>query len=252
MKTQIIAIDQILEETELLVNELAAKYLQQLISNLKKENEELIKNKLENPIRYSLCNPREYVEGMFNRKIEDYKKSLVFDMIKSLSKNLIVGDESIGEIYLTRKAGSIELSTIIKRDGVQYPFSTEMILAGGYNIQCLHYRYITRTNLPKNTDTSWFKNFAKQIKLEQEVKNYANIVASLESKLDLMNSQSDEQVVGEYYVKSNISKTFPTYLSQEEIKECADRQRGWAKRDIEGNRKQLKKYQSKLEQLINL
>lgn len=247
MKTQIIAINQILEETELLVNELAAKYLQILISNLKKENEELIKNKLENPIRYSLCNPKEYVEGMFNRKIEDYKKSLVFDMIKSLSKNLIVGDENIGEIYLTKKAGSVEVSTTIKRDGVEYPFSTEMILAGGYNIQCLHYRYITRTNLPKNTDASWFKNFAKQIKLEQEVKDYSNIIATLENKLALMNSQTDEQVVGEYYLKSNISKTFPSYLSQEEIKECADQQKKWLKRNIEGNKKQLSKSQSKLE-----
>ena len=61
------------------------------------------------------------------------------------------------------------ISSNIIRDGISYPFSTDVIYAGGYNIQTLHIRYVVNTKL-KQTNTNVL---TKQ--LNDKIKSLTNI-----------------------------------------------------------------------------
>lgn len=76
------------------------------------------------------------------------KYGLVIDLLKSVEKYTLPTDivTKLSD-YVSPKGFTI--SATIERDGQEYRYSTDVIIAGGYNIQCLHYRYITNTNLPK-------------------------------------------------------------------------------------------------------
>lgn len=70
------------------------------------------------------------------------------DIARSIGTRLLESD-TIVSAKMSPRRGVFELTVIIERDGVQHYIVTEVISAGGYAIQAYHYRYITRTNLPK-------------------------------------------------------------------------------------------------------
>ena len=132
---------------------------------------------------------------------EMIRLNLIFDMLKSFEKYTEPTDKLI-----TIKANSgrkgIEINTTIEREGVQYPYYTEAISAGGFNIQSFHYRYLTKTSLPnanaKGTLASEYaekiKKMTKSQKLNDEIKNLERDIEKIDAKLAEFAGITDEQI----------------------------------------------------------
>jgi hypothetical protein len=78
---------------------------------------------------------------------KEYFDFLTRDLIKSVGNYIQPTDEYTNLNVECRKEFVIGCEII--RDNKKYYFGTELIQAGGYNIQCLHYRYIAHTDLPR-------------------------------------------------------------------------------------------------------
>lgn len=88
------------------------------------------------------------------REMTEYDKkmtrlTLIYDMLRSIEIYTKPTDKLTDLNAQTSRKGSLEVHAWIDRDGVKYPFETEAIYAGGHNIQVLHFRYLTKTSLPK-------------------------------------------------------------------------------------------------------
>jgi hypothetical protein len=58
----------------------------------------------------------------------------------------------------------------VKRDGRTYKFDTELIGAGGYNIQEYHYRYIIKTDLPDSKENSAVENIKAKMGVLKKIR----------------------------------------------------------------------------------
>ena len=108
---------------------------------------------------------------------ELFRLSLIFDLTKALSKYLLKTDE-IKNIDLSIDKGVITIFANVIRDKKQYYIGTQMIYAGGYNIQRLHYRYIMDTNLPKVSDSGALDNikeYKKKLTKKQRIEEYIQL-----------------------------------------------------------------------------
>lgn len=105
--------------------------------------------------------------------------TLTLDLTKAICAHTLPTDLFINEFTAyTSNKGNLVIQAVIKRNGEAYNFSTEVIYAGGYNIQCLHYRYLTSTNLPKSNDSSEAEMIKKAIqKLTKQQKSEAYILS---------------------------------------------------------------------------
>jgi acyl-CoA hydrolase len=97
--------------------------------------------------------------------IEYVRMSVIHDMVKALEKYTDSSDKLVRISASGSPKGSIELSMAINRKGVEYPLYTEVIYAGGHNIQRLHYRYITKTKIPQTGNSSLTKALDKKMKV---------------------------------------------------------------------------------------
>jgi hypothetical protein len=132
--------------------------------------------------------------------IECVRISLVYDLVKSIEKYTLITDE-LKAIQNAFVSGSIEIYATIIRDGIEYSFVTNVIEAGGYNVQCFHYRYITKTNLPKTgnselTDSinSEIKRLSKIEKLEEEIKRFENTINHYQSEVNKLELITIEEI----------------------------------------------------------
>ena len=76
------------------------------------------------------------------------KVDVTINLIKSVA-NYLVDSDSIEVIKTNVNKMGVEVIASVIRDGKTFSFETEMIFAGGYNIQRLHVRYIVKTELAK-------------------------------------------------------------------------------------------------------
>jgi hypothetical protein len=144
---------------------------------------------------------------------------LVFDIIKSFG-SYTKSDDKIVEIKSsTSIKGNLEINGVIKRDNVDYIFRTEAIYAGGYNVQRLHYRYLTKTKLPQSV-SPLVKEFNERIKkmnkvqrLEEDLKRVETLVRKYSEGIEKYSKFSDEQILEECKKRS----TFYVFPSWEEI-----------------------------------
>ena len=123
----------------------------------------------------------------------------VFDIIKSFGKYTKPTDVIVEIDSSTSIKGNLEITALIERDGVRYPFRTEAIYAGGYNIQRLHYRYITKTKLPKEV-SPLVKKFNEKIKkmnklqrLEAEATRFEKYIKETQSQYEEYKEYDDEE-----------------------------------------------------------
>jgi hypothetical protein len=107
----------------------------------------------------------------------------------------------------------MKISSTINRDGNDYYLSTDAILAGGYNIQRLHYRYLTNTSLPKtnnNTVTSEYqdkiKKMSKAEKLNMEIKNWEERMKKNAEHIEWASKLSDDEIYQRIKDGDNTSK----------------------------------------------
>ena len=80
--------------------------------------------------------------------IQMYEYALLMDLAKAIG-NYIEKTDGIKDVKFSKTKGVIVITCTVVRGGTDYWFSTQMIYAGGYNIQQLHYRYLVDTKLPR-------------------------------------------------------------------------------------------------------
>jgi len=127
---------------------------------------------------------------------------LIFDMVKSIEKYTKSTDKLISLKTRYSNKGNLEISSEIKRDDKIYSFLTEVIIAGGYNIQKLHYRYITKTSLPKTNNSELTNFYAEKIKklnkkekLQKEIENDKKIISACEKEIDESIKLTDKEIL---------------------------------------------------------
>lgn len=134
--------------------------------------------------------------------------SLKFDLINALSKYIDKKDSLVSATLLNSVKGSFELNGIISRDGKEYGFNTDVIYAGGYNIQRLHYRYLVKTNLPKVSSSTAATSISEKIKklnkeerVREDINRYEGLVIKTRSRVEEAEGMSDEDILDkhEYY-----------------------------------------------------
>ena len=137
--------------------------LQEKISTLEIKERERIQNEvlsLQEKGHSSTANSRiHYTE----RDIFFWKLSIKYKLFLSLSK-FISENDIINDVRLVNGVKGLEITCKVIREGEEYDFITNVVEAGGYNIQCFHYRYITHTSLKPVTTN----NLAKLFKLQEE------------------------------------------------------------------------------------
>lgn len=127
--------------------------------------------------------------------------SLVYDLVRALEVYILPGDEIVRMRYSGSPKGSIVISGIIDRGGVEHDITTEVIYAGGYNIQKLHYRYITKTTLPKSTVTPETDRLKRELagmkRRERDAREIEALqvrIADSQAKLDAALALSEEEI----------------------------------------------------------
>ena len=130
----------------------------------------------------------EAFEKHFERQMTDYDKELtrlniIWDMVKAIETYTSPTDKLITVSSSISNKGNLEISAQIQRDETVYSFNTEVIYAGGYNIQRLHYRYITKTKIPKTGNNVVASQYAAKIKGLSKVEKLNKELESLELRL---------------------------------------------------------------------
>ena len=149
----------------------------------------------------------EAFEKHFERQMTDYDKELtrlniIWDMVKAIETYTLPTDNLITISSYSSPKGNLTISAQIERDDTVYNFNTEVIYAGGYNIQRLHYRYITKTNIPKTGNTTISSQYQEKIKklsklekLNKEIENYEIRIKRTEDKIEVNSKLNDDDIL---------------------------------------------------------
>lgn len=130
----------------------------------------------------------------FTKRDEEYVELLyTFKLAQSIG-NYVKPDDSIENIKFSLSPKGYTISAKINRDGMLHDLITEAILAGGYNIQTLHYRYITDTTLPSVNNTlvdpinEKIKKLKKEDKIKSEIERLSKVKDDLEAEVKELSS----------------------------------------------------------------
>jgi len=148
---------------------------------------------------------KSYTE-QFKTPPSDYDKqifilSTLYKLINSVEMYLKDTDKLISiKSYYTPKGTTV--NAIVERDGVRYTFDTEVILAGGYNIQTLHNRYIVRTNIPRTNNNEMSNLYKTKIKklegtnrIQSEIDQYQNRLMVAQRDLESNSKLTDDEIL---------------------------------------------------------
>lgn len=118
--------------------------------------------------------------------------SLVIDLMKAL-QNYVLPTDELEEMGWYEGPKGIEIHARINRNGEKHYFLTEAITAGGYNIQRLHYRYLTKTKMPRvfgNLAAEYVEEQKKMNKIERLENELKGLTSRLEEKQNEFNTYS--------------------------------------------------------------
>ena len=142
------------------------------------------------------------------REIEYMKLAMIHDLAKSIGKYVVDTDVLVGEWRAFMDCGKLTISANVQRDGEVFPFATDVIYAGGYNIQCYHIRYIVKTKLSrigKMEDAKEINEVIKQMKKEDRIADeIARVQKAIDRAQDYINAhdgKSDEQLMEIFIAK---------------------------------------------------
>jgi len=169
-----------------------------LISRLLMELKPLIADIIENKKQSYKKEDKE-----FTKYDEHYTEIVLkYDMVKALEKYTQPTDKMSEVRVRNSSKGSFQISCIIERDGTSYPFNTEVIYAGGYNIQKLHFRYLTKTTLPytgQDAETQKFKaelaKLSKGERIQQEIEHLNKNINYNQNIVDTNSKMSDKEII---------------------------------------------------------
>ena len=175
----------------------------------------VILDKLEPTVIEMVNETEAWYEEKFKKPFTDFDRemarlNLTFDMVKAIEKYTDPSDSLLSIRVNTSVKNNIEITAQIERDGVTYNFSTEAIYAGGHNIQRLHYRYITRTNIPKTGASTISKEFSEKIKrmsriekLNKDIEQYKARVAKAQADIITNSRLTDAEIIQVLKDKNN-------------------------------------------------
>jgi len=87
---------------------------------------------------------QESFNGWFNNYKEEYKINQIWKLTQSMMKHLTDKDSLSSNVRISKTPKGFCVEFQYLNDGQLYNYQTDAIQAGGYNIQCFHYRYITK------------------------------------------------------------------------------------------------------------
>lgn len=211
--------------------------------------------------------------------------TLKYDMVKALEKYTQPTDKMSDVVVKNSSKGSFEIRCMIERDGNKYPFNTEVIYAGGYNIQKLHFRYLTKTTLPYTGQTAETQKLKAELaklskgeKLQKEIENNKKVIEYNQKLIDVNSKFSDKEILAKYYAGDNVTgkpykwptwdelvkngaaqnyKNDEKYFNQQKAESEADSIEFWKKKNIVWKKEAIKtaeqnivKAQKKLDALV--
>ena len=142
---------------------------------------QLIENQLKvETIDYKIRNLQsniQYIKDNIERDIYFWKLGIKYKLFTSLS-NYIDENDHISDLTINYGVKGLEMSCSVKRWYVDYNFITTCIEAGGYNIQCFHYRYIVTTKLSKIEN----KILQKIFKYKEDIERLEYFLSILKNK----------------------------------------------------------------------
>lgn len=158
-----------------------------IIDDILKKSEPLIKDMLADAAVYH----KDRTGQTFTEFDKQYFRLMfTYELIDAIERYTIPTDKLAKFKADRSKKGTIRINAVIERDGAQYPLTTDVIYAGGYNIQKLHFRYITKTTLPKQGSAlvaaeykSKLKRMSKIEKMQEELRNAELALKRNEEKL---------------------------------------------------------------------
>lgn len=167
-----------------------------------------LKDEIDSMVKKSV----DYLQSVFDKKssgqvvssmdAEYIRIGIISDMSIALSKYIKPTDKFISVSKLNSPTGSLEIKLKINRDNKDHVLETDVVLAGGYNIQQLHHRYITKTNLPLLNNDSVKKAYKEKIdklskaeKIIKELEVNQNLINKLTSEVEIAKSKTDKQIL---------------------------------------------------------
>ena len=133
---------------------------------------------------------------------EMIRLSLVIDLMKAL-QNYVLPTDELEQMNWYEGGKGIEIHARINRNGESHYFFTEAIYAGGYNIQRLHLRYLTKTDMKRVMSdlASEYQNKYKALnkieKLEKEIENLQTQITKYQQRIDELTPMSKEELIVE-------------------------------------------------------
>jgi hypothetical protein len=142
----------------------------------------------------------------FERPFSDFDREMtrlqvIADLVKSIEYYTEPTDTLISITPSTSRKGNIEIFAQIQRETETYNLRTEAIIAGGYNIQKAHYRYLTSTKLPRTGRSEISKEYTEKIKkmtkaekLNYEIENLERDITRVKKRLAENSPMTDAQI----------------------------------------------------------
>lgn len=177
-----------------------------------------IVDRLEKPLQSIVNQIQEEELKKLGRSLTDYDKEMIrlsflSDMTHALGKYIKPTDE-LGDFKVRSSVkGNFKIFVSIVRDEQEHFIETDAIYAGGYNIQQLHYRYITKTTLPQvstpvqNKYQEKLKKLQKSEKIRRDILNTERQIESYQSKIDASKKMTDEEILATNETWNLLGKT---------------------------------------------
>jgi len=180
---------------------------------------------------------------------EYYYLALLSDMVRSFEQYTLPTDKLINFEIRGSVKGSLIINATIERDGKEYPLYTEVIYAGGSNIQRLHYRYLTKTSLPKQPLTPEANAIKAKLKGMSKVQKYQDEIAQFEKRIEAAEEKIAIASKKIYHHAINNPQEFEKFYGQDDDwkERWMVRYRNWPTRDIKNLKTAIAKLQAKID-----